>query len=170
MKARAIGVLLLAVALLGGCAGLGALRQVVQAPRFDVSDTNDAQLRLLGPSLRHPVGGLQIRLYARVSNPNPIGLTLARLAGTLALEGNRAADVNFPLGLPLPAGGETEIPLDIEVGFANLPRLAELVPNALSRGSLGYSLNGTVSVDAGVLGQPSFGPMNLLQGTVRTQR
>lgn len=170
MNARTIGALLLAVGLVTGCSALGALRQVVQAPRFDVSNASNAELRLLGPSLRNPVGGLQLRLYARVSNPNPVGLTLARLAGSLALEGNRAADVNFPLGIPLPANGEVEIPLDIEVGFANLPRLAELVPNALSRGSLAYALNGTVSVDAGLLGQPSFGPMTLLQGSVRTSR
>jgi hypothetical protein len=62
------------------------------------------------------------------------------------------------------------IPLDVVVGFANLPGLANVVANAVTRGSVGYQLNGTVGVDAGLLGTPTFGPMMLLQGDVQARR
>jgi hypothetical protein len=62
------------------------------------------------------------------------------------------------------------IPLDIVVGFANLPALATVVSNAVSRGDISYNLNGTVGVDAGMLGSPTFGPMQLLQGSVQARR
>lgn len=153
---------------LAGCASLGALAQI-EAPRFEAADARPAQLQLLGPSSRHPLGGLQVRLFARISNPNPLALTLSRLAGTLALEGTNAAEVNFPLGLPLPASGDTIIPLDIEVGFSNVPSLAQIIPGAVSRGTVGYDLHGSFSVDAGMFGQPSFGPMTLLDGVIRTR-
>lgn len=161
------GAALLAALLLSGCATLG---QVIQPPQFEVAEQQPAELRLLAPSLRNPIGGVQVRLFARVTNPNPFGLTLSRLAGTLALQGARAAEVDFPLGLPLQAGGDAVVPIDVEVGFANLPALAESLPNAVARGAVDYLLNGTVQVDAGVLGQPSFGPTTLLRGTVQTRR
>lgn len=165
---RLAAVLLLV--LLPACAGLGALAQALQAPRFSVANSHQPQLQLLGPSAQRPLGGLSVRLWAEVTNPNPIGVVLSSLQGNLALEGVRAADVSFPLGLPLGASQDTVIPLDISVGFSQLPRLAGIVQTALSRGTVAYRLDGTVGVDAGLLGQPSFGPMMLLQGNIDTRR
>lgn len=162
--------LVLALALLSGCAGLGALAQALQAPRFSVANSYQPQIQLLGPSAQRPLGGVSVRLWADVMNPNPIGVVLSSLQGNLALEGVRAADVSFPLGLPLAASQDTVIPLDISVGFAQLPRLAGIVQTALTRGTVAYRLDGTVGVDAGLLGQPSFGPMMLLQGNIDTRR
>lgn len=151
-----------------GCATLSGLG--IQAPRFSVADQQAAEIRLLGPSLERPVGGAAVRLYARVENPNPIGVTLARLAGRLELQGFEAADADFPLGLPLEAGETTVVPLDISVSFANLPGLADVLRSAVVGGEIAYNLRGTAAVDAGVLGQPTFGPMNLLSGTVELRR
>ena len=108
---------------LSGCAGLG-LEQVLQAPTFRVDGSQQAHLRLLGPSMQNPLGGAAVRLYARVGNPNPVGLTLTRLVGQLSLEGTNAARVDFPLGVPLQAGGETMVPIDIAISFNDLPGLA----------------------------------------------
>jgi hypothetical protein len=155
---------------LAGCASLGALAQAIQAPTFRAASGQQSQIRLLAPGLDHPLGGLSLRLYTEVTNPNPIGITLAALRGQLALEGTQAANVDFPLGLPLAAGGSSVVPLDVSVSFADIPRLAQIIPQALTRGSVAYSLNGTVSVDAGVLGQPTFGPMQLIEGSVSTGR
>lgn len=166
-RLRASIVLLPVPLLLFGCATLG---EVVQPPRFSVAPDRPSELRLIGPSLQNPVGGVSIRLWANVANPNPMGVVLSALDGALALEGTEAARVAFPLGLPLPAARDTVIPLDISVSFTNLPRLADVVSQAMSHGSVAYRLNGTVAVDAGLLGQPSFGPMTLLQGTVQTRR
>jgi hypothetical protein len=169
MRARLLGATFLLVLAVSGCASLGGLA-ALQPPRFEAASGQNAELRLIGPSAQNPLGGASIRLYARVSNPNPLGITLSTLAGTLALDGTHAADVEFPLGLPLSAGGDVVIPLDIVVGFANLPALANVVSNAVTRGTVAYDLNGTVGVDAGMLGTPTFGPMTLVQGNLQARR
>jgi len=170
MKIKQVRAALLVAALpaLSGCATLAQLG--IQAPQFSVDNTQQAQLRLVGPSFGHPQGGAAIRLYARVRNPNPIGLTLARLAGGLQLEGQSAAQVDFPLGVPLQGNSEAVVPLDIIVNFNDIPGLANVLLRAVTGQSVRYGLNGTVGVDAGVLGQPTFGPMNLLSGSVRVTR
>lgn len=161
--------LVMMLAPLSGCAGLG-LEQVLQAPSFRVDNAQQAQLRLLPPSMQRPTGGAAVRLYARVGNPNPVGLTLTRLIGSLSLGGREAADVSFPLGVPLQANGETVIPIDISIDFDDVPGLVDVARNALTGRPINYQLNGTVGVDAGLLGQPSFGPMRLLEGDLRVTR
>lgn len=150
-----------------GCATLEQLRALVQAPRFEQSPDHQAEIRLVGPGAGMPIGGAGVRLWARVTNPNPFSLTLGTLKGTLYLEGARAADLDFPLGLPLSAGGETTVPIDLSVSFSNLPGLADTIRRAINRQPLAYRLDGTIGVDAGRLGQPIFGPMTLLSGDLR---
>jgi hypothetical protein len=154
--------------LLAACATLGGLG--IQAPSFRVASDQTSELRLLAPSIQRPLGGASLRLYAVVENPNPIGITLSSLTGNLSLEGYDAAEADFPLGVPLQPGGSAVVPLDIAISFANLPGLADVLGRAVTAGQVAYSLRGTASVDAGVLGQPTFGPMTLLQGSVRTTR
>ncbi len=167
MMALRRSALLLALVLLSGCATLG---QVVQPPTFRVADDRPEELRLLGPSTSRPLGGAAIRLYARVSNPNPLGITLSTLRGGLLLEGQQAAQVDFPLGVPLQPGQEALVPLEISVSFADIPGLANTLSRAVTGSPLRYRLDGSVGVDAGLLGQPTFGPMTLLQGDVRVTR
>jgi hypothetical protein len=164
--ARAV-VLVGALPLLSGCATLAQLG--IQAPQFMVDNTQPAQLRLLGPSFGHPQGGAAIRLFARVRNPNPIGITLSRVAGGLALEGQSAAQVDYQLGVPLQGNTEAVVPLDISVNFNDIPGLANVLLRAATGQSIRYGLRGTVGVDAGVLGQPTFGPMPLFGGSIRTR-
>jgi LEA14-like dessication related protein len=165
---RRLGMMALLLPTLSGCATLAQLG--IQAPQFSVDNSQQPQLRLVGPSLGSPQGGAALRLYARVRNPNPVGLTLARLAGALQLQGRGAAQVDFPLGVPLQAGQETMVPIDIRVNFNDIPGLADVLLRAATGQSVAYALNGTIAVDAGVLGQPTFGPMNLLSGNVRVVR
>jgi hypothetical protein len=153
-----------------GCAALGELRGLVQPPHFEQEPGRQAEIRLLGPSGSLPGGGAGVRLWTRVSNPNPFGLTLGTLRGTLHLENSRAADVDFPLGLPLRAREESTVPIDLSISFADLPGLANVVRRAVSREPLAYHLEGTIGVDAGQLGQPTFGPMTLLRGEMRGVR
>lgn len=154
---------------LAGCAGFG-LGDVIKAPEFSVAQGRNAELRLVGPSSQSPLGGASIRIWAHVRNPNPLGLALSALEGSLALEGTRAANVNFPLGVPLLANQDTVIPLDITVRFSDLPGLAELASRLITRSNVNYQLDGTVTVDAGVLGQPRFGPSTLLRGNLAVRR
>lgn len=153
--------------LLGACA---ALQDIVQPPIFEMASGRSSEVRLLGPSTSRPFGGAAIRVWARVENPNAVGFTLTRLAGNVLLDDQQAATVDLPLGLPLRAAADTVIPLEVSVSFADVPNLADRLANALSGGSIRYALRGTVSVDAGALGQPSFGPTTWLSGDVRVLR
>ena len=119
-----------------------------------------------GPAM--PIGGAAIRLWTKVTNPNAFSLTLGTLKGTLFLDESHAADVDFPLGLPLNGGGETIVPIDLSVSFASMPGLADSIRRAVNRQPLPYRLDGTVGVDAGQLGPQTFGPMTLLRGEIRT--
>jgi hypothetical protein len=154
----------------GSCAGLN-LANLLQPPTFSVDQTRSAELRVVPPSAQSPLGGAGIRLWAHVHNPNAFGLALTALEGTLALEGTRAANVNFPLGVPLVARADTVIPLDITVRFSDLPGLADVAARLLTQSSLRYQLDGTVTVDAGALARDAkFGPSTLLRGDLVVRR
>lgn len=149
------------------CASLEGLRSLVHAPRFEQAESRRSEIRLNSPGGISPTGGASVRLWTKVSNPNGFGLTLGTLRGTLHLEGSRAATVDLPLGLPLQARSDAEIPIDILVDFRDVPGLASAISRAISRQPIDFELEGTVSVDAGALGEPVFGPMTLLRGELR---
>jgi hypothetical protein len=149
------------------CATLG---QLIQPPTFSAATSQQSQLRLLGPGSGHPLGGIALRLYARVQNPNAFGLTLTRLAGNLLIEGQRTANVDLPLGLPMRAAQDTVLPIDISVSFADVPNILATLQQALTRNSVAYRIDGTFGVDAGPFGQPTFGPLTLFGGNVQVTR
>ena len=154
------------LSLFTACAELNQFASLVQAPRFEQAPDRQAEIRAMGPGAGLPLGGAGVRLWTRVSNPNAFSLTLGTLRGTLYLEESQAADVDFPLGLTLAARGDTVVPIDVSVSFANLPGLADSIRRAINRQPIPYRLDGTIGVDAGRLGQPVFGPMTLLRGDV----
>jgi hypothetical protein len=152
-----------AAVLLSSCASLEGLRALVQPPTFRQTD-RPAEVRLAGPSIDRPFGGATVRLWTEITNPNPFGLTLGTLDGTLFLEGSRAAAAAFPLGLPLGAQQRSVVPIELSISFSELPALADVVRRASRREPVEYRLDGTIGVDAGRLGQPVFGPMTLMRG------
>ena len=149
-----------------GCAAVTSLGQLIQPPRFEQAD-QPADIRLISPSLSHPAGGAGVTLWIRVTNPNPFGFTLSTLDTTLVLEGQQAATGTFPLGLPLGAAQESVIPLDLTISFTDLPGLAGVVRRAVSNQPVAFQLDGTVGIDAGRFGQPTFGPMLLVRGEIQ---
>jgi hypothetical protein len=150
-----------------GCAALGSLG--ILAPRFESAEGRSAELRILGPASDRPLGGAALRLWAHVENPNGFGLRLTEVAGDLRVADADAIDVEFPLGLPLVAFQDTIVPLDVSIGFDDLPSLGRIARAAISGERLDYRLDGTFAVDAGSYGEPRFGPWTLLEGelTVR---
>jgi hypothetical protein len=170
MVQRLIGPLALAVAVAlpsPACESLGPLANFVQAPRFENVPDQPAEFRLAPPTITSPIGGASVRVWTRVTNPNPFGFTLASLRGTLLLQSARAATADFPLGLPLGAGASTTIPIDLSIDFRDVPGLADAIRRAVGREPIEYELEGTVSVNAGRLGTPEFGPLTVARGTVR---
>jgi hypothetical protein len=158
-----LGFATIALLCLQACAGMNSLGALIQPPRFEQVPDQPAEIRMAG------LNGAGVRLWTRVTNPNPFGLRLGTLKGTLYLEDAHAADADFPLGLALGAGSDSVIPIDISVSFANLPGLGGVARRIIGRQPVAYRLEGTVGVDAGRLGQPVFGPMTLVRGetTVR---
>ena len=152
---------------LGSCATLG---QMIQPPQFSVAEGRETQLQLVGPSTSRPLGGARLRIWTRVQNPNAFGLTLAALRGNVFLENTRAGEVNFPLGLPLTAAGDTIIPLDVDISFSDLPGLVDVAQRIVTRNMVAYRLDGTLTVDAAPFGQPSFGPSTWISGESRVIR
>lgn len=150
------------------CATLSGILGV-EPPAFQHAADRPSTLRLALPSSRHPSGAVTVRLWARVTNPNDFGLRLSTLEGTLALEDRDVADVVLPLGLPLEAGRDTVVPLDVTFGRSALDAVGDVGRALLTRSSLAYALSGTVAVDAGPFGTPTFGPRRWLSGEVRVE-
>ena len=148
-----------------GCASLEGLRALIQPPRFEQATDRASEIRLL--SVRS--GGATARIWTNVTNPNPFGFTLSALQATLLIEDVEAADADFPLGLPLQPHQTETIPLDLTISFANAPRLAAAIQTAASGGGLHYRLEGTIGIDAGRFGQPTFGPMTIVSGDLRAR-
>lgn len=153
---------------LAACATLGLDR--LQPLRFSEVAERPSTVRLLAPDASRPAGGLALRLWTRVENPNPVGLTLSEIDGRFHLEGREGPRATFPLGLPLEAEGDTVVPLDVTVGFEEIPDLAGALRTALARGALDYRLEGSFTLDAGAFGQPRFGPATLLRGELEVIR
>lgn len=149
------------------CASLQQLSRIVQPPRFEAADGRQSELRLLGPSAGSPLGGAAVRIWTTVSNPNPIGLTLRTVRATLLLEGTRAAEGDFPLGLPLQAGQASTIPLDLRISFADVPALTSTLRGLSASRPIEYQVDGTIGVEVARLGSPTFGPMRLFSGELR---
>ena len=151
------------------CASLEGLRALVQPPHFEQAADRQNEIRLLPVRGGLPAAGATIRLWTTVTNPNPFGFTLSTVQARLLLDDVPAADADFPLGLPLQPRDSETIPFDLSVSFANVPRLANVIRQAASGGALDYRLEGTVGIDAGRLGQPTFGPMTIVSGDLRAR-
>jgi hypothetical protein len=168
-NAMRTSILLAAVAAVTpACATLGGLAGIVQAPRIRAADDRRAELRL-SPGYGGLPAGATLRVFARVENPNAFGLTLSTLKGSLYLEGEQAADVDLPLGLELKAGDETVVPVDLTVPLEGIPGLARTLARAVTGAPVAYRLDGTMGIDAGDFGEPTFGPLTLLEGDVRVR-
>jgi hypothetical protein len=151
------------------CANLSSLQQIIQPPRFEQAPNQPAELRLLGPTAGSPLGSAGVRIWMQVTNPNSFGFTLSTVRADLTLEGTRAATGDFPLGLPLTAGQQSVVPLDLSISFADAPALGRTLGRLATGGTAAYQLDGTVGIDAGRFGTPSFGPMRLTTGEVRVR-
>lgn len=158
---------LTAASLAAGCATLGL--QELQPLRIAGAD-RASTVRLIAPSGDYPSGAAAVRLWAEVENPNPFGVTLSDVEGRLHLEDRSGPRASFPLGLPLEAGQDTVIPLDLTLSLEELPEVADAVRSAVVRGALDYRLEGSFTVEAGRFGRARFGPQDLLMGELRVTR
>lgn len=169
---RHASILALAVALLAasGCRSLDAIRALVQPPRFEQAPGQPAEIAFRGVTAAMPAGGATIRIWTKVTNPNRFGFTLSTLRATLRLDGTQAATGEFPLGLPLEPARHTVVPIEFTISFSDVPALTSVARSALTGEGVRYRLDGTIGVEAGPMGQPTFGPLLLLEGDLHTRR
>jgi hypothetical protein len=64
----------------------------------------------------------------------------AEAGSYLMLEGNHAATGNFPLGLPLNAGQQSVVPLDLSISFADVPALSRTIGRLATGSTAAYQL------------------------------
>jgi len=162
-------VALLSSALIAGCASLN-LGSVIQPPTVSGVEGRSPQIQLRLPALGRTAGGASVRLWSRIANPNGFSVTISRLAGDLFIGNAQGVTVDFPLGVPLVANGDTIVPLDVSLDFDDLPGLGAAALAALTSGTIPYRLDAIIGVDAGMLGRPEFGPTTLLEGALRVIR
>jgi LEA14-like dessication related protein len=156
---------LLSTLVLSACAGLQNLLNI-ESPRFELVTDRESGLTIDPISVLTDEPFVVLRVWARVINPNSFGLTLSRLEGDVFLEGREMAEVDLPFGLPLQAARDTIIPVELRFGIPSLSSLGGLGQALLARRPVRYRLDGVIGVDAGALGEPTFGPRTWLQGEV----
>jgi len=97
--------------------------------------------------------GATLAIDCRLTNPNPFGLTLARVQYWLQIEGRIVTRGEVAGGLRLPASGTAPVRFTARLPWAEVPRLAELTRRG---GRVPYAIGGQVAVDTpvGVLELP----------------
>lgn len=142
---------------------------IVQVPKIQVQDVQLTRLDLPGglASLAAVFNGLpgapvaHILMDLQVTNPNPLPLRMTNIAADLIIDGQNMGRVDLP-NVDLPARGATQ-----QLAEIALPVSAQTAQNILkvARGQLvTYRLDGTFSVNMGLLGVQTFGPYTLSQG------
>jgi LEA14-like dessication related protein len=155
---------LLVTAATAACASFSGT-DMVQAPRFREARDQRAQLSL---SSAEAPQSATLRMFARVRNPNSTKLKLAKVKGSLFLEGQQAADVDLPLDLELKPRQEKVIPIDVNVKLDKDPSLAQTLARSAEGPAVGYRVDGTLNVET-QQGEPIFGPLTLLEGEARVR-
>lgn len=159
-------VLTLAVAwLLGGCAVV-APERVVGNLEFELVAEGSGLRRLDLPGIGEGSPAATVRVRTRVSNPNPVAVRIAGLDFDLYVNGNRAGSGSFTGGVELPPRGQTVLDLEVTIGLEGAGRLVADLAEAARGQRTTYRLAGTVSLAADRLGNPRFGPLTIVSGTV----
>jgi LEA14-like dessication related protein len=143
--AVAAAALLAGLAGLTGCAAVNDLaRAAFQRPTLAFEKVEVQALDFDGATLA---------LDYRLTNPNPFGLTLARVQYWLQLDGRIVTRGEIAGGLRIPASGTAPVRFTARLPFAEVPRLLELVQR---HGPVAYAVGGQVAVDTpvGVLELP----------------
>ncbi|MEX2536738.1 MAG: LEA type 2 family protein [Trueperaceae bacterium] len=154
--------LLIPLLLLGACAP--AITSVVSPPTFRVVESQTALLSLEPQGVG--LGNALIHLELEARNPNPFPIHLAGLDGDLYLGGQRVAGSTFREGVSLPAGGTSQLGLDISVPVAGTPQVLGQFTSLVVGEAVEFRLDATVTVD--LLGTPQrFPTLTIAQGNLQ---
>lgn len=134
MRKLALAVLLGALA--AGCAGLKDLaRSAFQEPKLTYRSAKLQSLDLEGAT---------VAFLFDLSNPNAIGLNLARASWAIEVDGTRVAAGDLPAGLAIPANGTAPLSFPVRVRFRDVPGIVSLIGSG--KDELPYRLSGSLGV------------------------
>jgi LEA14-like dessication related protein len=128
-----LGLLSALFALLAGCAELRALAGVERPRLVYVSWAPEAL----------DLDGVTIALHFRIENPNPVGVTLARLSWALDVEQRRTLSGALPGGLEVRGNGASPLVLPVRLVWSAVPGIAELL---LTHRDLAWRVTGAAAV------------------------
>jgi LEA14-like dessication related protein len=126
----------LAVALSSSCATLQALLQAsVQTPTLTFKSATLADVSL---------GSATVNLNYQLTNPNPLGLSLASVEYAFYVEGHQVVAGRPPQGLTIPASGTAEVVLPANVRFADV---APVLETFLNKDVASYRARGVLGIE-----------------------
>jgi len=128
---------LLALALLGGCAELKDLaRSAFKEPKLDFRSASVDSLDLEGTT---------VGLHVDLTNPNGFGLDVAKVAWAFDAEGTRVASGDMPGGLKIPSNGVAPLVIPVRMRFRDVPGIVNLFTQ--KKEGLRYKVAGSVGVN-----------------------
>ena len=136
--ARRLKVTVLLVALCGLAACASLPENLVSEPRVELRD-----VRVIGLGFKSQT----FLLSFDISNPNAFSLPVSHLSYGVKLDGHRFASGQTPCEISVPAGGETQFAISVELDLLNTaPKLLAIVRDG-TRAEIPYELKGELSVD-----------------------
>jgi LEA14-like dessication related protein len=135
-RRQTITALILGLTLLGGCASIS--EDAISKPVVELRDIEVAGLGFNAQTFL---------LTFDVSNPNPFPLPLNSIKYRLSLDGQRFASGETPCEMSIPAGGETDFAISVELDLlSTAPQLLTLVRDN-KRNDIPYELRGEFGID-----------------------
>ena len=131
-----ITALILGLGGLGGCASIP--ENAISMPEVELRDIEVVGL------------GFKVQTFLlsfEVSNPNPFPLPVNHISYGLKVDGQRFASGETPCGITVPAGGESEFAISVDLDLlSTAPRLLNIVREG-GRSEIPYELKGELGID-----------------------
>jgi LEA14-like dessication related protein len=126
------------IAAVGGLAACESLPEnVISTPGVELSD-----VQVMGLGFNNQT----FLLSFDISNPNPFPLPVNHISYGVRLDGQRFAAGNTASNISIPAGGETQVAISVELDLlTTAPRLLSTVRDGV-RGQITYELEGQLGI------------------------
>jgi LEA14-like dessication related protein len=136
--ARRLRVAVLVIALCGLAACASLPENLISEPEVELRD-----VQVIGLGFKSQT----FLLSFDISNPNAFSLPVSHISYGVRLDGHRFASGQTPSEISVPAGGETQFAISVELDLLNTaPKLLAIVRDG-TRAEIPYELKGELSVD-----------------------
>jgi LEA14-like dessication related protein len=121
---------------LGACASLP--QSVISQPEVALRD-----VQVMGLGFKSQTFLLSFDIY----NPNPFPLPVNHISYGVRLDGHRFASGNTPSNISVPASGDTEVAISVDLNLlATAPQLLSIIREG-ARGEIPYEIEGQLGLD-----------------------